>query len=253
MKYLSASPFTVKIIHMLAIIGTIVGLFYFDISLLAVAVVTVTYVLYSCIGLGMMYHRYWTHRSFEFKNFYLKWLLTWFGLMTGRGSIIGWVHVHREHHRYSDTEKDPHITNMSIWRIFFPVISDQGTIINKRLIKDLLTKDQLDINKYYVLLIFSWISVLILFDPWLAYFAWFVPVFLTNVIWNTFILYGHSKSTGYKNYHNNDNSSNNWVFSLLLLGEGWHNNHHHNPANYSTKIKKWELDPISSIIRLVKI
>jgi len=253
MKYLSASPFTVKIIHMLAMIGTIVGLFYFDISLLAVAVVTVTYVLYSCIGLGMMYHRYWTHRSFEFKNFYLKWILTWFGLMTGRGSIIGWVHVHREHHRYSDTEKDPHITNMSIWRIFFPVISDQGTIINKRLIKDLLTKDQLDINKYYVLLIFSWISVLILFDPWLAYFAWFVPVFLTNVIWNTFILYGHSKSTGYKNYNNNDNSSNNWIFSLLILGEGWHNNHHHNPSNYSTKIKKWELDPISSIICLVKV
>jgi fatty-acid desaturase len=253
MKYLSASPFTVKIIHMLAMIGTFVGLFYFDISLLAVVVVTVAYVLYSCIGLGMMYHRYWTHRSFEFKNSYVKWMLTWFGLMTGRGSIIGWVHVHREHHRYSDTEKDPHITNMSIWRIFFPVISDQGTIINKRLIKDLLTKDQLDINKYYVLLIFSWIGLLILFDPWLAYFAWFVPVFLTNIIWNAFNLYGHGKSTGYKNYNNNDNSLNNWIFSLLILGEGWHNNHHHDPINYTTKIKKWEIDPIGNIIQLVKI
>jgi stearoyl-CoA desaturase (delta-9 desaturase) len=252
MKYLSASPLTVGIIHMLAFVGTIAGIFYFEIDLKSLLLITVSYVLYSCVGLGMMFHRYWTHKSFEFKNKYTKWALTWFGLMTGRGSIIGWVYVHREHHQHSDTENDPHIRNMSVKKVFFPVLSDHGIEINKRLIKDLLTKEQVDINKYYVLLILSWIGVLALIDPWLAYFGWFVPVFITNIVWNSFIFYGHSKTIGYKSYATKDNSSNSWIFSILILGEGWHNNHHYSPKNYTTKVKWWEFDPIGKVINFVK-
>jgi stearoyl-CoA desaturase (delta-9 desaturase) len=252
MKYLSASPFTVGIIHLTISIGAIVGLFYFELTVASALTTVISYVLYSCIGLGMMFHRYWTHRSFEFKNTYVKWLLTWFGLMAGRGSILGWVHVHREHHRFSDTDKDPHIRNMSVLKIFFPVFSDHGININKRLIKDLLTKDQIDINKYYVLLILTWAAILAVIDPWLVYFAWFLPVFITNLVWNTFIFYGHSR-IGYQTYVTNDNSSNSWIFSLLLLGEGWHNNHHRSSSNFTTKVKWWEFDPIGNFIKLIKI
>ena len=253
MQYLAASSFTVGIINIIVTLGTIIGFFYFDFSTLEIVTTTLFYFMYSAIGLGMMYHRYWTHKSFEFKYQSIKWLFTMFGVLTGRGSIIGWVHVHREHHAFSDTERDPHISNMSLLKIFVPMFSNHGETINKRLIKDLLTKEQLDINKYYVLIIATWVSVLMLIDPWLAYFTWFLPVFITNLIWNSFIYYGHSSKIGYQNHvDTNDHSSNNWIYALLILGEGWHNNHHSNAKNFSMQEKWWEIDIIAQVIKLIK-
>jgi stearoyl-CoA desaturase (delta-9 desaturase) len=36
------------------------------------------------------------------------------------------------------------------------------------------------------------------------------------------------------------------------MGEGWHNNHHANPGNYSNKERWWEFDPSGIIIALIK-
>lgn len=253
MKYLAASSFTVGIISIAATLGAIAGFFYFDFSILEIATTVFFYFMYSAVGLGMMYHRYWTHRSFEFRYRSIKWLLTLFGILTGRGSIIGWVHVHREHHAFSDTDRDPHISNMSLLKIFVPMFSNHGENINKRLVKDLLTKEQIDINKYYVLIIAIWVLGLAVINPWLAYFVWFLPVFITNLVWNSFIFFGHGSKIGYQNYtETEDNSTNNWIYSLLILGEGWHNNHHKYANKQTTKIKYWEIDPLYWFIRLVK-
>jgi fatty-acid desaturase len=253
MKYLSASSLTVGIINIVVTLGAILGFFYFEFSAVEIATTIFFYFMYSAVGLGMMYHRFWTHRSFEFKHQSVKWLLTLFGVLTGRGSIIGWVHVHREHHAFSDTERDPHISNMSLLKIFVPMFSNHGETINKRLIKDLLTKEHLDINKYYVLIIATWVITLMMINPWLAYFIWFLPVFITNLVWNSFIYYGHSSKIGYQNYtETNDHSTNSWIYALLILGEGWHNNHHKYANKQTTKIKPWEVDPLYWLIRLVK-
>jgi fatty-acid desaturase len=40
-----------------------------------------------------------------------------------------------------------------------------------------------------------------------------------------------------------------WPF---ILGDAWHNNHHHNPKLYSTKYKKWEVDPVAKLINIIK-
>lgn len=252
MKYLAASSLTVGIINIVATVGAIFGFFYFNFSTIEILTTIFWYFIYSAIGLGMMYHRYWTHKSFEFKNLIIKWMFTMFGVLTGRGSIIGWVYVHREHHAFSDTDRDPHIVNMNFINIFLPRFNNAGENINKRLIKDLLTKEQLDINKYYVLIITAWVVILFLINPWLAYFMWFLPIFLTNIVWNSFIYYGHSTRTGYQNYpETNDTSTNNWIYAILMLGEGWHNNHHKYANKKTTQEKYWELDPIYWIIKLV--
>jgi len=252
MKYLAASSLSVALISILVSVCAIVGFFYFQFTVPAVATTLLFYFLYSGIGLGMMFHRYWTHRSFEFKNTFLKWLFTYMGLVIGRGSVIGWVHTHRGHHLYSDTEKDPHMVSMNHYRIFFPVLSDNGDTVNKRLIRDLLVHDQIEINKYYVPIVMVFPIVLCLIDPWLAYFMWVLPVFFTNIIWNAFIYYGHNKP-GYQTFaETRDNSVNSWLFAILIFGEGWHNNHHKYPYKHTTKELKWEIDPLSWIINLVK-
>ena len=54
---------------------------------------------------------------------------------------------------------------------------------------------------------------------------------------------------GYRNYETNDHSRNNWFVAIITGGEGWHNNHHHDPASASVQHRWWELDPNYYIIK----
>ena len=47
---------------------------------------------------------------------------------------------------------------------------------------------------------------------------------------------------GYRNYETDENSRNNWLVALLAAGEGWHNNHHHDPVSASVQHRWWEFD-----------
>jgi stearoyl-CoA desaturase (delta-9 desaturase) len=57
---------------------------------------------------------------------------------------------------------------------------------------------------------------------------------------------------GYRNHNTNDCSTNSWISTLITYGDGWHNNHHYNPSNFTTQEKWWEIDPAGWIIRLIK-
>ena len=250
MKYLAASASSLSIIQIVSTLGTIIGFWYFEFNTLAWLTIFVGYFLYSGVGVSMMLHRYWTHKSFEFKSRPLMWVCTWFALMAGRGSVIGWVHVHREHHAFRDTPKDPHAPNINGWRVFFPHLLNYGKKINLRLVKDLLNKTHTNINNYYMLLVFGWVLFLSLIDIRLAYFGWFVPIAITQFVLNSFIYFGHS--VGYRNYEHRDESRNLWQFGFLLWGEGWHNNHHKNPSKWNMQEKWWEIDLIAPVIKLIK-
>ena len=39
-----------------------------------------------------------------------------------------------------------------------------------------------------------------------------------------------------------DASRNNWLVAVLTSGEGWHNNHHADPASASNWRRWWEVD-----------
>ena len=49
---------------------------------------------------------------------------------------------------------------------------------------------------------------------------------------------------GYRSYETGENSRNNWLVALLASGEGWHNNHHQDPASASNSHRWWEFDAI---------
>lgn len=246
----NASATSLSIIQLLSSVATIVGIFYFEYTLTAWVIILLGYFLYSGVGVSMMMHRYWTHKSFEFKSKTLMWICSWFALMAGRGSIIGWVHVHREHHAFSDTAKDPHSPNINGWKVFFPHLLNYGEKINKSLVRDIFNRTQLNINKYYILLLLLWIGLLALIDLRLAYFGWIVPIAITQLVLNSFIYFGHSY--GYTNHTHRDNSKNLWPFGILLWGEGWHNNHHKNPSKWNMQEQWWEIDLIAPVIRMIK-
>ncbi len=244
----AAHPISLTIIQILATLSALVGIYFYNFNWNDIAVILLFYFLYSGVGVSMMLHRYWTHKSFEFKFPFLKWIFTWFALMAGRGSILGWVHVHREHHAYADTEKDPHSPKFKKWKVFFPHLMNYGREIKRFLVRDLFTPTQLRINKYYMLLVFAWIVFLALIDLKLLIIAWAIPVAVTHLVLNSFTYFSHNSDEKVSR----DYSVNSFIFGMLLWGEGWHNNHHVNPRNYSNSSKWWEIDVIGNLIGLIK-
>jgi stearoyl-CoA desaturase (delta-9 desaturase) len=198
-----------------------------------------------------MLHRYYTHKSFEFKYVFLKWAFTFVSILSGRGSPLGWVYVHRRHHAYSDTEKDPHSPNDLGFKLFgFSHIEKHTDKVNIFLIKDLINNTQLKINQYYFLIILIYVIVLGTINFDLLYFTWALPVFLIQISQNSFNYFAHT--SGYRNFDTRDNSTNNiWLFPFIW-GDAWHNNHHGNSAANTTQIKWWELDPVRYIIKVIE-
>jgi stearoyl-CoA desaturase (delta-9 desaturase) len=246
----TASAKNISLLQLISIVLTIIGIFIFEFTLSSFVYVVVGYFLYSGIGVSMMLHRYYSHRSFEFKSNIIKWIFTWFAILAGRGSPLGWAYVHRTHHKHSDTSQDPHDLDTVSWKIFFPHLIKYGEIINKRVVVDMLTTSHININKNYMWFIILWSLALLAISPSVFYFFYVIPFVLSFISLNLFVLLSHKY--GYRNFETHDRSKNNWFISLILWGEGWHNNHHKNPRNFTTKIKWWEVDLIGYFINIFR-
>ena len=61
----------------------------------------------SSLSITAGYHRYFAHRSYSAKPV-VKFLYLLFGSAAFQGSALQWSADHRRHHRFVDTEKDPH-------------------------------------------------------------------------------------------------------------------------------------------------
>jgi stearoyl-CoA desaturase (delta-9 desaturase) len=205
--------------------------------------------MYSVLGISMMLHRYYSHKSFKLNSF-VKWVFTAFAVLAGRGSPLGWVYIHRIHHATSDTEKDPHSPHYDTFKFigFKPV--QETKKINHFIVKELLTTAHIKIDKYYLLVILSFLLVLSMINFDLIFYMWAIPVFVVSVTQTMFNYFAHTK--GYRNFETTDRSTNNPYLWPFILGDAWHNNHHANAANISTKVLKHEYDPIGALITLIQ-
>lgn len=185
----------------------------------------------------MTYHRLLTHQSWKAP----KWFY-YFGTLCGAygltGSPLAWVAVHREHHRHTDTDKDPHSPKNGFFKaqwlsMFHPV--------NPRYAIDLSRdKFQLFVHKNYFLIHTTVFACLFFIDPMLAVAGYLVPA---CILWNMgsgVNTFGHS--LGYRNHEIRDDSKNNHFFGYFSWGEGWHNNHHHRPMESNFQNRWWEFD-----------
>ena len=58
-------------------------------------------------GLTAGYHRYFSHRSFKTSRFF-QFVLAFLGAMSIQKDPLWWAAHHRNHHRYTESEKDVH-------------------------------------------------------------------------------------------------------------------------------------------------
>jgi stearoyl-CoA desaturase (delta-9 desaturase) len=248
-KLFSSSPNTLRIIQLLSIALIIVCPFVADVSWKYILLSVLMFYGYSVLGISMMLHRYYSHKSFKL-NSVIKWFFTAFAVLAGRGSPLGWVYIHRIHHATSDTEKDPHSPHNDTFKFigFKPI--QENTKINHFIVKELLTAAHIKIDQYYLLIILGFLMLLSIINFNLIFYMWAIPVFVVSVTQTMFNYFAHTK--GYRNFETDDRSTNNVYLWPFILGDAWHNNHHANAANISTKVLKHEYDPIGVLINFIK-
>jgi len=232
---------------------SIAGIFYLDtFTWTDIATTIVMFYILNILGIWITLHRYYSHKSFEFKHPIVKWCFTLLAILAGRGSPLGWVYIHRQHHAYSDTNKDPHSPKHTGYKpfAFRHGQKQEAETMKIFLVKELMTPAQLFVHKWYMAIILLFVTLAAVVDIRILYFAWIVPTFLIQISQYNFNYFGHMY--GYRNFDTTDDSRNNkWLFPAIL-GEAWHNNHHSNPMAITTQVKWWEFDPAGNIIRIIK-
>lgn len=233
--------------HILSIIGITYCILInrYDYLILSV----ILYYILGILGINIGFHRLLSHRSFTtYRPVY--YILTLLGTVTAMGSSLAWVAVHRQHHRFSDTNLDPHsphhLGTIKAWLGFWGNFK-----IDLRNCKD-LRKDSFHrfLHKNYILIQLLYVLILMSFDPLLVIFVYAIPSVLVFHSAGAFDSIAHMH--GYRSYNTKDQSRNSWIANIITMGEGWHNNHHANPGSYSTREKWWEIDPTAIIISLIR-
>lgn len=201
-------------------------------------IATLVYFLTGCLGVTMTYHRFLSHKAWKAPRWfeYVGTICATLGVI---GSAVSWVALHRKHHRFADTEKDPHsplfkgFVYCQWFSMFEPVelkyVADLG--------RDKLYQFQ---HKYYFFICGLYVGVLAWIDPFAVVYAFLAPA---CILWNfaAFIV-TFSHLSGSRDHKINCRAGNNWILGYLVWGEGWHNNHHHEPSSPYFFEKPWQVD-----------
>jgi stearoyl-CoA desaturase (Delta-9 desaturase) len=189
------------------------------------------------------YHRYFSHRTYRTSRAF-QFVLAVLAQSSLQKGALWWAAHHRDHHKFSDTPKDPHsYRNEGFWH------SHVGWILQKdtedtdyKKISDLARYPELRwLNKYHAVPGIVLGVALWLIGSWPA-LVWGLFV-STSLLWHgTFTINSLSHKFGNRRYDTSDDSKNNWLLALVTMGEGWHNNHHHYQRSCAQGFFWWEVD-----------
>lgn len=256
MTYLLASSTRgAQIFMIVSLLGTILGFLTYGVSTNALLLILLGYFLYGCLGIVVTYHRRLTHNSYTTYPLLTK-VLSVLGCFAGTGSPLAWVAIHINHHLKSDKPTDPHSPLYKGLKIFTLDYVNEVDTDTKWRMRGLVTdRFQQFLHRYYFAIIALYSLALFMIGGfYLMIFLHWAPALVTGVMSNVVNYVGHKPSWwgGYRNYNLNDQSSNNWLWSIPSWGEAWHNNHHRFPKDYTFKKKWYEFDISGLIISVIK-
>lgn len=170
--------------------------------------------------------------------------------------------MHRMHHAYSDTEKDPHSPHFfrDVIGLMIKTKNIYLDYVRFKIEPEPAFRDRYPTWPLIDKIGDLWItrSVFILF--YIAFYVQFatywwmfllLPIhFLMGPIHGAVVNWcGHKY--GYSNYDNDDHSKNTLPLDFLMLGELFQNNHHKRPNNVNFASRWFEFDPAYPVIRLL--
>ena len=208
-------------------------------------------------------HRYAAHQTFTMSKFNEKvcFFLTWLFQGSNYLSAYGYGVMHRMHHAYADTEKDPHSPKFdkNIFSMMWRTKNTYQDINKKRIeVEEKFTKnvpqwrgfDKFASSRISRL---TWAALYIVFFILFATAWWqwlFLPVAFLMAPIHGVIINWFAHIYGYVNFKVNDTSKNLLPFDFLMMGEGYHNNHHKHGGRANFGVRWFEID-ITYCIMLV--
>lgn len=245
-----------------------------------IAVFVISYYLLAGLGVNLGYHRILSHRSLRVPK-WLERLLVTIGLPAG--TPVQWAGNHRFHHAHTDTPLDPHSpVHRGFWYAHVGWYIGSGNVAlcvlyslggPLRMILDAFMRPRTNQE-------FNYLARDVAADPWyrwisrpwpyaaflllhlavaagIAYWRWGIGG--VAVFWITLAaLYNmgdaiDSVSHMYgERLSEQDASRNSLVMGLLILGEGWHANHHRFPYSAKHGLQRGQFDWTWQVIRLLR-
>ncbi|KAG5671196.1 hypothetical protein PVAND_001407 [Polypedilum vanderplanki] len=201
-----------------------------------------------CGGFGITAgaHRLWAHNSYKTNTAY-KIMLLIFQTIAFQNSAYEWTRDHRVHHKFTDTNADPHNAR----RGFF--FSHMGWLLCKkhpdvkkfgaRVSMADLEADPIIMfqHRHYLKLMLFFSLILPVFIPWYfwgeSFWASFLIAGVLRYITSlhiTWLINSAAHTYGMKPFDKNISPSDSYLVGFLAMGEGWHNYHHVFPYDYKT-------------------
>ncbi|KAF7990679.1 hypothetical protein HCN44_000484 [Aphidius gifuensis] len=227
--------------------GAIYGLYLMFIQAKLLTSFWAFFVVYaSGFGITAGAHRLWSHRAYKAK-WPLRLILIILFTISGQKDVHAWALDHRVHHKYSETDSDPHNVKRGFFfaHVGWLILTPHPDVVEKR--KNVDLKD-LDADQ-----IVMWQKRL--YIPLFGLLTIGLPVFLPVYYWNediwtsfwvnfnfrfcvtlnmAFFVNSAAHMWGGRPYDKNITPTENLTVSIATLGEGWHNYHHVFPWDYKT-------------------
>jgi len=207
-------------------------------------------------------HRYASHGMFRLSR---GWERTFHALtyvFQGSSYLVprGYAYLHRAHHAYSDTEKDPHTPHRfgNVFTMMWETKKQYSDLVHGRVTPE--ARFQAHVPSWPALDRFAdgnvsriaWGTAYTLF--YIAFapsWVWFLLLpahYLMGPIHGAIVNWAGHKY-GYRNFGTRDKSRNVLPWDVVTLGELFQNNHHRHAQSVSFAQRAWELDPTYWFIR----
>lgn len=210
-------------------------------------------------------HRYAAHQSFTMSRFgeKLSFFLTWIFQGANYLSAYGYGVMHRMHHAYADTEKDPHSPKYDknlfamMWRTknMYQDINKKRIEIAEEFTRNVPQWEWFDkiASSKISRLMWGTLYVLFFYTFATAWWQWLLlPVAFLMAPIHGVIINWFAHIYGYVNFKVKDTSKNLLPFDFLMMGEGYHNNHHKNANRSNFGGVRWhEIDPTYLIMKVL--
>ncbi|KAM9847732.1 stearoyl-CoA desaturase b [Aulostomus maculatus] len=227
-------------------IGALYGLILVPSASLQTLVWTVVCFLISALGVTAGAHRLWSHRSYKASS-PLRVFLAIANSMAFQNDIYEWARDHRVHHKYSETDADPHNAKRGFFfaHIGWLLVRKHPDVIEKGRKLELsdLKADKVVMlqRRHYKLSVVIFCFMVPMWVPWYfwnetLFAGYFLPVLLryTLSLNATWLVNSAAHMWGNRPYDQTINPRENRLVAFSAIGEGFHNYHHTFPFDYAT-------------------
>jgi stearoyl-CoA desaturase (Delta-9 desaturase) len=201
-------------------------------------------------GITVGFHRCLAHRSFRTSRVF-QFILAWLGTSAMQRGPLWFVALHRLHHRHADTGEDIHspVARSLWWGHIGWILCRKFDQADLRIVPDLSAYPEL-----------RWLDRAFLLPPLSvglisALLGWRLPgtTVLQTLVWgfsigtvlvyhSTFAVNSLAHRFGTRPFDTKDNSRNNVFVAAIMMGEGFHNNHHRFPTSARFGFEPWQID-----------